>query len=85
MSFPANLEHVYARDFKEKLRESADLADSTITLDLGEVERSGLACIQVLLAFKESFAKQEQNVELIMSESLKSIISDLGLSENFNI
>lgn len=75
--FPDNLEHIYAPEMKGVVASFFD-GDKPVVLDLQNVRRASLACIQIILA-AHSKAKRD-GVQLVIesSESFTLILSAVG-------
>lgn len=81
---PSNLEFTYAPEFKKHITALCDNSGS-IALDLQHVERASLACIQIILAAKKAADKDNKTMLIQPSESLMSIIKDMGLETEFKL
>jgi len=79
--FPDNLEYNYATSFKKELREMLDSGES-IYLDLENVERASLACIQILFAACKKAEKNKTGLLIKSSQTLHEMLCDLGLESS---
>lgn len=83
MGIDSHLEHKNAEDFKTQLLSHLENTSTNI-VDLSEVERAGLASVQLLLSLQKTAAEEQRDIQFKVSESLQSILTDLGLEDHFS-
>ena len=78
--FPDDLNYNYAVQLKKEIL-SLFSSGGDIFLDLKNVERASLACVQVLTAGKQRADKDNIEFRLDPSDAFKGIAKDLGLDQ----
>ena len=78
--FSDNLEFNYAKTMKKEVVALFDGAKSVV-IDLKNVERASLSCIQILVAAKRKADKDGVQIAIHASEALEAMLEDLGLSQ----
>ena len=78
VQFPDKLEYNYADYFKKEIA-NLFVENDSICLDLKNIERASLSCIQVLIAAEHKAEKENVKFVIEPSDTLKKILNDLGL------
>ncbi len=81
--FPDNLDYNYAVQLKKDILTLLSKGGD-VFLDLKNVERASLACIQILVAGKQRADAANIEFRLEVSEAFCSIVKDLGLEQILN-
>lgn len=80
--FPSHLDFQEAVKFHAQMK-SVCSDKNDVTLNLSHIEKISLSCIQVLMAAKKEHEKNERELLLEMSDTMRDVISDLGLQDFF--
>ena len=83
MDFPDRLDFSYASQMKKDVEELF-AKGGAISFDLRNVERSSLACVQIIVAAYKEAARRDISLEIKSSDALKQMYKDLGLNEILN-
>lgn len=78
--FPDNLDYNYAVQLKKEILALLSKGGD-IFLDLKNVERASLACVQILVAGKQRAKTENIEFRVEASEAFDSIIKNLGLEQ----
>ena len=81
---PVNLDYAYAPSLKKGIQKQFK-GGSSVFLDLQNVERASLACIQILIAARNKARKEDVAFSVNLSEPLKNILKDMGLTDFFEM
>lgn len=78
--FPDNLEYNYAAQMKKKVQAQFS-SGSAVFINLKNVERTSLSCVQVLVAASKKASRENLGFVIAASDALAIVFRDLGLEQ----